>query len=80
MKMGSSPMKIVMALALCLLLLGGFSAEAAGRINDGTTKTRNTWYLHCQPILPQSAKDCDSCCRYLGLNPSREVTHLCCCE
>ncbi|KAI3996111.1 hypothetical protein MKX01_018180 [Papaver californicum] len=26
--------KMVVALALCLLLLGGFSVEAAGRVND----------------------------------------------
>ncbi|KAI3930496.1 hypothetical protein MKW98_022145 [Papaver atlanticum] len=62
--MGSSSMKIVMALALCLLLLGGFSAEAAGRIND-----------KCP-----GAKDCNSCCISLGYNPGRVVTHRCCCR
>ncbi|RZC91202.1 hypothetical protein C5167_027263 [Papaver somniferum] len=34
MKPNFSTSKLVVALALCMLLLGGFSVEAAGRINE----------------------------------------------
>ncbi|KAI3848666.1 hypothetical protein MKX03_014829 [Papaver bracteatum] len=87
MKMSSSSMKIVMALALCLLLLGGFSAEAAGRINDGeaaaTTpiqiqESRGACFGPAQ--CPAGTKDCNSCCISLGYNPGRVVTHKCCCR
>ncbi|KAI3996115.1 hypothetical protein MKX01_018184 [Papaver californicum] len=87
MKMGSSSMKIVMALALCLLLLGGFSAEAAGRINDGaaaaaataiTTEGVRAICVHPEEKCPGN-KDCNSCCTSLGYIPGRELAGLCCC-
>ncbi|RZC85017.1 hypothetical protein C5167_047804 [Papaver somniferum] len=80
MKMGSSSMKIVMALALCLLLLGGFSAEAAGRINDGAAAAATTAIQCVSPASCPGAKDCNSCCISLGYNPGGVVTHRCCCR
>ncbi|KAI3945127.1 hypothetical protein MKW92_007707 [Papaver armeniacum] len=82
--MGSSSMKIVMALALFLVLLGGFSAEAAGRINDVTTAigtTAGNLKIFC--VHPEEKcsgnKDCTVCCTSLGYWPGREVLGLCCC-
>ncbi|MCL7024861.1 hypothetical protein MKW94_007871 [Papaver nudicaule] len=48
--------KMVVALALCSLLLGGFSVEAGGRIND------NCWWLgECQ-----SNEECNGACTTRG--------------
>ncbi|KAI3930497.1 hypothetical protein MKW98_022146 [Papaver atlanticum] len=81
MKMSSSSMKIVMALALCLLLLGGFSAEAAGRINERQQYQQKKIKGSCfrQADRCPSAKDCNSCCTSLGYNPGTTLLNLCCC-
>ncbi|KAI3975191.1 hypothetical protein MKX01_020592 [Papaver californicum] len=82
MKMCSSSMKIVMALALCLLLLGGFSAEAAGRINAAattiTTEGVRVFCVHPEEKCP-GIKDCNSCCTSLGYILGKEFARLCCC-
>ncbi|KAI3848677.1 hypothetical protein MKX03_024490 [Papaver bracteatum] len=86
--MSSSSMKIVMALALCLVLLGSFSAEAAGRINDvaaAATAGTNAGSLrivcvHPEEKCPSTKKDdCTTCCTSLGYFPGRSVFGLCCC-
>ncbi|MCL7049451.1 hypothetical protein MKW94_002637 [Papaver nudicaule] len=88
--MGSSSMKLVVALILSLLLLGAFSAEAAGRINGGEAaaalaaimpeKTQVTC-VHPNEKCPSAAKDCNSCCISLGWVPlgAGRIFDLCCC-
>ncbi|KAI3839533.1 hypothetical protein MKX03_024817 [Papaver bracteatum] len=71
MKSYLSASKVVVALALCILLLGGFSVEAAGRINccqygqcledyDSTGPCKSHGYSHgsCEiRIFPSSKVD-----------------------
>ncbi|KAI3930507.1 hypothetical protein MKW98_022156 [Papaver atlanticum] len=82
--MGSSSMKLVVALILSLLILGGFSAEAAGRINAATLavtadKERRCVYQHKRC---ESTQECDSRCKSLGY--PRGVCFIaveyCCCR
>ncbi|RZC85006.1 hypothetical protein C5167_047791 [Papaver somniferum] len=87
--MGSSSMKlVVVALILSLLLLGGFLAEAAGRINDDAAaatlavtadKERRCVY---QDKRCESTQECDSRCKSLGY--PRGVCFIaveyCCCR
>ncbi|KAI3930505.1 hypothetical protein MKW98_022154 [Papaver atlanticum] len=85
--MGSSSMKLVMALALCLLLLGGFSAEAAGRINNDVAAAIGTnagslriVCVHPEEKCPSTKKDdCTTCCTSIGYFTGRAVFGLCCC-
>ncbi|MCL7051046.1 hypothetical protein MKW94_000231 [Papaver nudicaule] len=65
MKMGSSSMKLVAAMILSLLLVGAFSAEAAGRINAAAALaaiTPQKALVDCVRINLKcpGAKDCDS--------------------
>ncbi|KAI3901323.1 hypothetical protein MKW92_007706 [Papaver armeniacum] len=74
----SSSMKIVMALIFSLLLLGHFSAEAAGRINDAAATP--TVCFQQEERCP-SGQDCNSCCKS-PLGYSRGGVMLlgsCCC-
>ncbi|KAI3945122.1 hypothetical protein MKW92_007702 [Papaver armeniacum] len=62
MKSNFSASKLVVALALCMLLSGGFSVEAAGRINDydctGPCKSHGYSRGSCQiRIFPSSKVD-----------------------
>ncbi|KAI3848680.1 hypothetical protein MKX03_024493 [Papaver bracteatum] len=60
--MGSnSSMKMVMALIFSLLLLGCFSAEAVGRINNNAATTTTDCFQQ-QERCP-SGQDCNSCCK-----------------
>ncbi|KAI3897492.1 hypothetical protein MKW92_032840 [Papaver armeniacum] len=80
MEMGSSSsMKIVMALIFSLLLLGRFSAEAAGRINDGAAATKDVCFNIGEKC--PSGQDCDICCKSsLGYSSGWALLGICCCQ
>ncbi|MCL7040928.1 hypothetical protein MKW94_027818 [Papaver nudicaule] len=82
--MGSSSMKLVVALIFSLLLLSGFSAEAARKINAEPTAITTealhiTCFLQTEEVCP-GAKDCDSCCKSLGHINGRNLIDFCCCQ
>ncbi|KAI3944695.1 hypothetical protein MKW98_021153 [Papaver atlanticum] len=82
MKMGISSMKLAVVLILSLMLIGGFYAEAAGRINDRAAGTEGI-EGKCETEHNYSSDDeCNSCCSPLGYPRGicvKPIGSFCCC-
>ncbi|MCL7037930.1 hypothetical protein MKW94_029601 [Papaver nudicaule] len=85
--MASSSMKLVVALILSLLLLNGFSAEAAGRIYDGvaaTTEEVTPLHDRCdiqftKCLIGIGHGRCDTHCKAKGYPSGICLVAHCCC-